>query len=370
MRHVIENVRFIQDGTLVFGDIHMEDGFVERMDYKTIKGVCDLAVPGFIDIHVHGFRGYRAECKDPKQLKEMAMEMARRGITGFCPALTPMPFDELKEHMEAYRQAFSTQYPGARFLGVHLEGPYLSKKKPGAIPVDTLREIDLNELEEFLKIYHEDIAIMTLAPEVDHALEAIDVLERYKVIVSMGHSASSYDECRKAIMQGASHATHLGNAMDDLHHRLAGMQDAIFDSDVVCELICEGVHNDKRYLKWLIKLLGFDRVITISDGAECCGFSYPQGHVLSDGSIISKDGGVFRDGILRGSIHDLYDAFKMFYREFDYSILDIIKMTSVNALRDLGMHSYDIGLGKTSDIIVFDHNLNIKQVYIAGKTVL
>lgn len=368
MRHIIENVRFIQEGTLVFGDLYIVDGFVERIDYKTVNGSSDIVIPGFVDIHTHGFRGYEASSCDPQELIEMATQMAMRGIVGFVPTIADCTLDEVAKIIDAYRIAFEKDVRGAKFLGVHMEGPYLSKKKSGAIDPNKLSSIDVKELETFLREYAGDIAIMSIAPELEGALELIDMLKRFGIVISLGHSLSTYEECEEAINRGAQHATHLGNAMLDLNHRKAGMIDAIFNANIKCELICDGIHNDKRYLKWLIKMLGFDRIMVISDGTKHCGFDYPQQHVLEDGCII-QNGAVFKDGILQGSTRDILSTLPMFYREFDYSIHDIIKITSINASNSMKLPILSIALGKKLDFIVLDHNLELKTVIINGRKI-
>ncbi|MEG1252572.1 MAG: N-acetylglucosamine-6-phosphate deacetylase [Erysipelotrichaceae bacterium] len=369
MIQIIENVRFIQDGTMVFGDIYLVDGFVERIYYKTLKGPSDLVIPGFVDLHIHGYHNYNCESTNPHDIHKMAVAMAKRGIVGFCPTITPRPYALIEKMIEAYHSAFMTSGQFARFLGFHLEGPYLSEKRLGAIDPTQIREIDLDELETFLHKYHDDIAIMSIAPECVNGIEAIEMLNRYGVIASIGHSNATYEECMDAFAHGVRHVTHLGNAMSEANHRQATMSDAIFNhNNVKCELICDGVHNDKRHLQWLIPMLGFDRVMVISDGTRQCGMKYADQHQFKDGSIVVKDA-IYKEGILMGSTKDILDDLPLLYEEFEYSIDDIIKMTSINAMKSLNESDSTISLGKKVDLIVLDQHLKLKEVYINGNIV-
>ena len=163
----------MQDGTMVFGDLHLEDGFVERIDYKTPHMVSDIAIPGLVDIHTHGFHGYSCENTEIENLHALALEYPKRGITSFCPTVSARSLDEFRTIINAYRKAFQGDYRGARYEGVHLEGPYLNPERRGSMKTENLMEIHLGELEDFLSEYHDDIKIMTIAPDVKNAMEAI-----------------------------------------------------------------------------------------------------------------------------------------------------------------------------------------------------
>lgn len=136
-----------------------------------------------IDVHTHGFRGFSSEAP-AEDLRRLAQAYAQRGIGGFCATIGPRPFPRYLEIIAEYRKAFSTPYPGARFLGLHLEGPYLNPAKAGAIDPVTMQKIDLTELEAFLKQSAGCVKIMTIAPELPDAEAAIRLLNQYGVIAS------------------------------------------------------------------------------------------------------------------------------------------------------------------------------------------
>ena len=355
MKKVIENVKFIQDGTLVFGDLHLEDGFVERIEYKTPHMESDLALPGFIDIHTHGCMGESGDICDVQRLQELALLYPMVGVTSFCPTISSRSLEAYIPIIKAYQTAFSGAYRGAKFAGLHLEGPYLNPACKGSIKESEIHSIHLSQLEEFLKEYHDVIAIMTIAPEVDHAMEAIRLLHLYGVQVSIGHSNASYEQCVEAFEHGATQITHLGNAMPMIDHHKETMIDAIFLGDCLCELIMDGKHIQKYMLRWLIQLLGVHRICAISD-SKYAG-SLPPLKQASD------------ENSLNYGYRDMLSTFQFLYKEMQYELLDCIQMCSLNAAKMLKTYIYEIGLGKPIDLVILDHNMNIKDVIINGRSV-
>lgn len=369
MRKIIENVRFIQDGTMVFGDIHLENGFVERIDYKSLKLNSDYAISGFVDIHTHGFCGCQCDSTDIDELHNLALEYARRGTVGFCATLSTRSLDAYIPIIEAYREAFQGEYYGARFLGLHLEGPYVN---PDMVPLrnqTNVETIDLNELEKFMKHYHDMISIMTIAPELPNAMEAIRILHRYGIIVSLGYSCADYDTAIKAIDEGATHITYLGNRMNEIDYHTPGLIDAALTQSVMCELDMDGVHINTVMLKWLIKLAGINRIMAITNGGKYCGFEYPDGFELEDGGIV-KNRVVYRDNQENESTKDLLETFQYLFHTGDYNLHDCICMTSMNALYQLHSYTGEISLGKKVNLIVMSHDMELKDVIINGKSAM
>lgn len=367
MRKIIEDVRFIQDGTMVFGDIHLEDGFVERIDYKSLKMNSDYAISGFVDVHTHGFCGICCDNTDVDELHKLAEEYARRGTVGFCPTLSVRSLKEYEAIIDAYREAFQGEYKGARFLGFHLEGPYVNPMMVCDENKKRVPPIDLGELETFMKKHHDMIAIMTIAPELDHAMEAIRILHRYGVIISLGYSCSDYETALQAIREGASHITHVCNRMNEIDYRRPGLIDAALMQDVMCELDMDGVHVNEIMLRWLMKLLGPKRVMAISNGGKYCGFEYPDGFELEDGGIV-KNRVVYREEAETESTKDLLETFQFLFHTNDYDLYECIRMTSLNALQRLHVFTGEISLGKKVNLAVMTHDMEIKDVIINGKS--
>lgn len=365
----IEDVCFLQAGTMCYGDLYIEGGFIERIDYKTPKPLVNLAIQGFVDVHTHGFRGISCESDDPKQLHQLADAYAKRGIVGFAATLDPISFQDCDRIFAAYRQAFQGEYTGARFYGIHLEGPYLNPLEANDLDPSRLQDIDLNELEAFLWKHSDLVKIMSISPELTNAQEAIKMLHRFGVKVSLAHTRASYEDVLEGIENGLSQVTHLCNAMEDLDHHRATVLDAVFASYLLCEVNMDGVHIQKQMLKWLIPFLGSDRVMAISDGSSYSGFEYPNGYLLDAGHVVHNNA-IYCHGHLCSSFKDLLDAFQYLYKELEIPLEDCVKMTSINAGHVLGTLNYEIGLGKKADLLILDHNAEIKDVIINGEHAL
>lgn len=351
MKKIIENVKFIQDGTLVFGDLHLENGFVERIDYKTPHANSYLAIPGFIDLHTHGFRGHDCDNIQPENLKQLALEYAKRGITAFCPTISARSLAEYAAIIEGYHAVFENDIKGAAYCGIHMEGPFLNPDCCGAQEKNQLCEINLSELDGFLSNYHDDICIMTISPDIPNAMEAISLLHLYGVQVSLGHTNASFDTTMEAFENGATRITHLCNTMPFIDHHTETMMDAVFLSDCCCEIIMDRKHIQHKMLKWLIPLLGCKRINAISDGRKQCGYEKGE-EGYSDTSC------------------DMLDIFRFLYREEMFDLADCLQMCSGNAAKMLKSYSYEIGLGKKIDLVVLDHDLRICEVIINGKSIL
>lgn len=365
MKKIIENIKFIQDGTMVFGDIHLQDGFVERIDYKTPHMTCDIAIPGFIDIHTHGFRSYACDDLDPNHLLALAKEYAKRGITAFCPTIMARSLDEYARIIDTYRSVFQGDIRGAQCAGFHLEGPYLNRTRCLEEDAKGICEIHLGELETFLSKYHDDINIMTIAPELKHSEEAIQLLTMYGIHVSLGHTNASFKETQAAFKAGATQITHLGNTMPKIDHHEETMMDAIFLSDCMCEIIMDRVHMQKEMLTWVIRLLGPNRIFAVSDGTPYSGYGDTLEIALKDGYQL-KQKCIVKDGVLQGSCTDLLDIFQYLYRDAEYDLMDCITMCSQNAGHLLKTYSTQIGLGKKVDLVILHPDLSIKDTIING----
>lgn len=330
-----------------------------------------IGMPALIDIHTHGFCGVSSEA-EAKDLRRLAQAYARRGIGGFCATVGPRPFSRYLEIIAEYRKAFSTPYSGARFLGLHLEGPYLNPEKAGAIDPETMRAIDLAELEAFLKQSAGVVKIMTLAPELPHALEAIRLLERYGVIASAGHTAAGYEQSEAAAAAGLRHITHTFNAMKPLHHRDPGLiTSALTRSELDCEMITDGYHLQLPVMKLLVRTKGVKHLLCVSDSGSDSGFAYPEGTVLEDGCVIRGGAMVRPDGVIAGSTCDLSDALKMIVKHLNVPLTGAVPMLSLNAARNLKLAGWgSLGLGNPAAWSLYNSKLEFIETIVGEQLCL
>ncbi len=345
-------------------EIEWEAGKITGLKERADQGEF-IGMPALIDIHTHGFRGVNSEAS-AEELRRLAQAYALRGIGGFCATVGPRSFSRYLEIIDEYRKAFSTPYSGARFLGLHLEGPYLNPEKAGAIDPKTMRKIDLAELEAFLKQSAGIVKIMTLAPEMPQALEAIRLLKRYGVIASAGHTAASYEQGEVAAQAGLTQITHTFNAMKPLHHRDPGLiTSALTHSDLDCEMISDGFHLRQPIMNLLVQIKGEKHLLCVSDSGSDSGFAYPDGTILSDGCRICGGAMVQPDGVIAGSTCDLSDALKMIVKNLNVPLPFAVHMLSLNAARNLKLNGWGrLGLGKPAAWSFYNADLEFVETIV------
>lgn len=324
-------------------------------------------IPGFIDCHTHGFNGYRAEDSSDK-LKEMAIAYAKRGITGFYSTVSPETNKTYFNMFEEYKKAFTDSYKGAHFLGMHIEGPYLSLEKKGAMDEEKIRNINLDEVDELVDRGRDVIKIITIAPEVNLACEAIKIMRKNNITVSMGHSAATYQEATDAIMAGITQSTHTYDAMRAFNHRETGILGAsVLNSKIYCELIMDCIHVNTEAVKILIKLKGTDKIMAVSDGDVMCGSNCPDQDM---GSYVIKDGAMYlKNGTLCGSTKDLADHFKTIIERLGIGIPDAVKITSTNCADHMNLKKGRIEPGYDADLNIVDSSFKVLKTFVSGQLI-
>jgi len=257
--------------------------------------------------------------------------------------------------------------PGARILGLHLEGPYINPEKRGAQNPKYIRAPKIKEIMQYYNASKQYLKMITLAPEITSALDIISILVRLGITVSLGHSNADYEVAKKAIEKGASRATHLFNAMRKIHHRDPGLIIALLENEsVYIELITDFIHLHPSIIKFVINHVGTRRIVLISDSISAT--DLPDGEYSLGGLKVSVKEGIarLRDGTLAGSTLTLDKALKNMY-SLGYSLNDITRMLSLNPALSLKIHDLgDIRPGYKADFIVLDNELNVKATIIKG----
>lgn len=329
-----------------------------------------LVIPGFIDCHTHGFLGTNT-IDGSQALNHMSLQYAKRGVLGFYATIGPRPFAIYEKIFSQYRESMKNGHVG-NFLGIHLEGPYLNAEKNGAIDSTRIQAVDLSTFESFMERNQDIVKIMTIAPEIPNALEAIKILRKYHVHVSLGHSKANQNDTLKAIEYGASQVTHLYNAMPQIHHRdvhLPGI--ALLDDRVYVEMILDGVHVNQEMLRITLNTKNHKKIIAISDGGESCGYDYEDGYQFNDCYIV-KDGAVYHTDsqTLCGSTRDVYRHFQSLINKYHLSVHEAIDMTSSNASAHFGLNIGKIKPNYDASLLILEpKTLKIKEVFIKGKQI-
>ena len=255
--------------------------------------------PGLIDLQVNGAGGVDFTAADNPEaaLEHVARVLAQRGVTSFCPTLVSSAEPVIVERLALLGPRRVDG--GATSLGAHVEGPFIAPERRGVHDPRALRPASTAEIERWLSVGRP--AIVTLAPEVPGALEAVRQLRSAGVVVSLGHSAADAAAARAALEAGASMGTHLFNAMPPLHHRVPGVVGALLASTATLGVIADGVHVDPLILDLIVGRAGVARVALVSDALAAAG-APPGPSLLGDQTVISDGAQVRRtDGTLAGS---------------------------------------------------------------------
>jgi N-acetylglucosamine-6-phosphate deacetylase len=333
-------------------------------------------LPGFIDMHMHGSNGADVMDATPEALQTIADSVFQNGTTGFLASTMTETIDRIEAALINIREfvAQQNQKPlentarqnTSRLLGIHLEGPFLSKSYMGAQQGDLILSPDLKLFNHWQKISGNLIKMITLAPEEKNGMEFVRTLHAQGIIVSFGHSAANYAECNASIDAGVTHATHLFNAMRGIHHREPGAVTALLLRDeVYAELIADGKHVADPILQLAYDMKGADKLVLVTDAirAQCLpdGISELGGQVV----IVKDRTARLENGALAGSIVTLPEALQHMRNATNCSLLDLSKMASTNPATELKLpHDGSIKVGNNANFAVLDKNYKNVKTFI------
>lgn len=375
---LIKDARIINPTEEIHGSILVSNGKIKKIGKdidEKVKHVIDasgkLVFPGFIDVHIQGANGYDILDEDKNAIKEVSKKITEFGVTGFLATTVYKP-RQANKHIELSLEGVSDGLEGARFLGFHLEGPFISKEKKGMIQESSICEPSEEVLFEILKKCNNNLKMMTIAPELKGAHKLIELLINNNVIPSFGHSAANYEETLEAIKLGIKHVTHFFNAMNPIHHRSPGPIVAILESkEVTVQLIVDGVHVHPSVVRLVSKILGEDRILLITDGVRSLGL--PDGKYVYDGiEYISKDGtSRYVDGTLIGTSVGISELARRFVTFTGLPLRTIAKVASYNAAKLLNLEKRkgSIEEGKDADIVILDDSFKVYATIVEGKLV-
>lgn len=331
-----------------------------------LGGAC--VIPGLVDVHTHGNSGVDFSDGDAAGDGVLAEYYARNGVTSFAPASTTLPYDALaRAFSAAARYRADAGDRASRLMGIHMEGPYFSAKRKGAQNEEYLR---LPDADGFMELYNGCgglIRIVDVAAELEGAADFTARISRL-CTVSLAHTDADYDDASRAFDAGATHLTHLFNAMPPIHHRRPGVIGAAAEREnVTAELICDGLHIHPSVVRMAFKLFP-GRICLISDSLRCCGM--PDGEYSLGGQPVFLRDSIARlyDGTIAGSATNLYRCM-LNAVSFGVSREEAIASATIIPAREIG-RSAEIGSiepGKLADFVICDGQLQRQAVYIGGK---
>jgi len=351
-----------------------------------------IIVPGFIDVHVHGVEGIDA-LDGSDATAAIARRLPKFGVTAFCPTTVACGPARLRHVLESVARLRGAIDAAARVLPAHLESNFINPDYRGAQPFECLRtpldalglprrsgaaakagaeDFDAADILAEIDRAGGAVGIVTLAPELDGALDLIRHLVSKGRRVSLGHSGADMEQGRAAIEAGATQATHLFNRMPPFGHREPGLVGAILSSErVAAEVICDGVHVHSEVVRMAVSTKGTARMMAITDGVAVAGMPEGSTALLGGRQIrVNKSAAYLEDGTLAGSVATMDRVFRFLVRDVGLSLVDAAHLCSTTPAAELSLT--DLGTitkGAIADLVVLDRDFHVKQTYVAGRLV-
>ncbi len=350
-------------------------------------------VPGFVDVHVHGVDGIDS-LDGGDAVASIARRLPRYGVAAFCPttvACAPAALRGVLDQVRRARERRDAQ--SARVLPAHLESNFINPEYRGAQPAACLRsprgavarqaspapdasandgDFDARDILDEIGRAEPDVAIVTLAPELDGGLDLVIALTARGHRVSLGHSAATYEQAIASIASGARQATHLFNRMPPLHHRAPGLAGAVLQADeIAAEIICDGYHVHPALARAAIAAKRPARVLAITDATAAAGLPVGSRARLGAQPIVAGESAAhLADGTIAGSTLTMDRAFRTLVERIGLSLVDAATVCSTTPARELGLVGHGVlKPDAVADLVVLDERFNVVQTYIAGQLV-
>jgi N-acetylglucosamine-6-phosphate deacetylase len=331
-----------------------------------------VLVPGFVDVHIHGGSGHDVMEVDPSALAAIERGMVKHGVTSYLPTTVTAPLpDTLRslEHLgKAIRKA-SNNAGRSRPLGIHLEGPFISHAKRGVHPPQNLLPPSPETLRELYQAAGGTVSMLTIAPELDGALETIADAVSLGIHVSLGHSNATLAEGNAGIDAGACHATHTFNAMRPLDHREPGILGVTLSDDrITADLIADGLHVAPAVIKLFLRMKGMDRAVLITDAISATGM--PDGKYRLGGFEVTVTGDrCDLNGKLAGSVLTLDRAVRNVMGFASLTLANAIRLVTLNPASLVGVsHAHGmLAPGRVADIVVLTPSGEVVATMVAGQ---
>lgn len=364
-----------ENGILKSHSILIENGKIkrifranEKLKDKNIEILhfppsCHL-IPGFIDMHIHGTKGADIMDGSPNALSVICSSLPEEGTTSFLATTLTSGAKDIQGALKNIKnfKSKSNNKGRAEILGVHLEGPFISKHRAGAQPSKYIIPPDVKLFQKWFINSGGMIKVVTAAPETVGFSDFIEKFIKKDIVFSIGHTEGAYEEIVRGIELGCTHAAHLFNAMSGFDHKNPGAVTAILLSDKVnAEIICDGIHVHPNIVQCAYKIKGADKIILVTDSIRAK--MMKDGIYDLGGQKVNVSNGVARlkNGKLAGSTLKMIDAFKNMMEFTDCGILNAVKMSSVNPAKELGVFGRkgSIKEGKDADLVVLDGNNDV-----------
>ena len=379
---VITSHRIIDHASLL-----VSDGIITEISEKKITSKADVTLdvkgnyisPGFIDIHIHGGGGSDFMDGTVKDFLTIAETHLQYGTTALVPTTLTAEKEDLLHTLDVYKKANATNKAGARFMGMHIEGPYFAMSQRGAQDPRYIRKPDKKEYSEIIEKAGGIIARWSAAPEIEGAMEFGRYLQAHNILPAIAHTDAVYDDVVNAFENGYTLATHFYSGMSGVSRRnafrFAGVIESVYLMDEIdVEIIADGVHLPAPLLKLIYKVKGVDRIALITDAMRAAGMG-PGESILG-----SKKNGlkvIVEDGVAKlpdrssfaGSVSTTDRLVRTMINVAGISLIEAIRMMTLTPARIMKIHQHkgSIAVGKDADIVVFDDDIHIQSAVVGGE---
>lgn len=360
---------FVEDGRI--NDVFSERRF-EQKRFNSDAAVIDVCganiAPGFIDTHIHGFSGFGTEDLSADAIVAMSEQLGLYGVTAFCPTIYPMDEGDMMAAIRACVSAMGRE-PGAKVMGVHLEGPFISPARLGVQRPEFVRPVDLDLMERLYRAGSGHITNMTVAPEIKGMHELALFCIKRGILVQAGHTDATYENMIEGMQAGILHSTHFFNAMSRLHHRDPGAVGAIMiHSELSCEIIADGRHVHPDIIRLLMRDKPVSKVVLVTDSlkpteqANCPLFANREEVYLKDDLFLRK-----ADDVIAGSSLTMIKGIRNLVK-YGIPLENSVEMASTNPSRILGLGKRGLLVpGYEADLVVFDDSFRVLASMAGGR---
>jgi N-acetylglucosamine-6-phosphate deacetylase len=359
----------VEDGRI--GDVFSERRF-EQKRFDADARILDVGganiAPGLIDTHIHGFSGYGTEDMSADAIASMSERLGNFGVTAFCPTIYPMGEQDMIASIRACIAVIGKE-PGAKVMGVHLEGPFISPARLGVQRLEFVRPVDIELMERLYQAGEGHITNMTVAPELKGMHELALYCIKRGIVLQAGHTDATYGNMIEGMQAGILHSTHFFNAMSRLHHRDPGAVGAIMiHSELSCEIIADGRHVHPDLIRLLMRDKPVNKVVLVTDSLKpteqesCPLFANREEVYLKDELFMRK-----ADDVIAGSALTMIKGVQNLVK-YGIPLENAVEMASANPSRIIGLGKRGLLVpGYEADITVFDDSFRVLASMAGGR---
>jgi N-acetylglucosamine-6-phosphate deacetylase len=381
MKKIIKNVRIIspyevlRDKIVLISNEEIENILdkesikeIDLKDFEIIDGEDKYLSPGFIDIHNHGNSGYDIMDSSPEALDKMGDFHISNGVTSYLGTVITSSYDNMINAIKNIDE-YKNKNDKSHIIGIHLEGPFFNMIKKGAQPDKYIKAPSVEMIHKIIDASKGKLKMVSLAPELEGALDVINDLKEKDIKVAMGHTNSTFEEAKMGIENGATIATHIYNGMRNFNHREPGVVGAsLTDERVYCELIYDRFHLHDAATQIALSIKGYNKIVLVSDAMRAAGLKDGE-YDLGGQKVTVKDGKPrLESGNIAGSTLNLKRAIFNMINYLQVPINEAVKMASLNPAKAIDVDDKlgSIEIGKKADLLLFDENINIDKIFIGG----